>query len=38
MDHENNNYDLVKDFYQYNPIEKDNKTNYQKLIKNYKYR
>ena len=32
LDHENNLYDLVKDFYQYNPIEKDNNPHYQKLL------
>lgn len=32
LDHENNLYDLVKDFSQYNPIEKDNNPHYQKLL------
>ena len=32
LDHENNIYDLVKDFSQYNPIEKDNNPHYQKLL------
>ena len=32
LDYENNLYDLVKDFSQYNPIEKDNNPHYQKLL------
>ena len=32
LDHENNLYDLVEDFSQYNPIEKDNNPHYQKLL------
>jgi len=32
LDHENNLYDLVKDYSQYSPIEKDNNPNYQKLL------
>ena len=32
LDHENNLYDLVKDFSQYTPIEKDNNPDYQKLL------
>ena len=32
LDHENNLYDLVEDFSQYNPIEKDNNPYYQKLL------
>lgn len=32
LDHENNLYDLVKDFSQCNPIEKDNNPHYQKLL------
>ena len=32
LDHENNLYDLGKDFSQYNPIEKDNNPHYQKLL------
>ena len=32
LDHENNLYDLVKDFSQYNPLEKDNNPHYQKLL------
>ena len=32
LDHENNLYDLVKDFSQYNPIEKDNNLHYKKLL------
>ena len=32
LDHENNLYDLVKDFSQYNPIKKDNNPHYQKLL------
>ena len=32
LDHENNLYDLVKDFSQYNPIEKYNNPHYQKLL------
>ena len=32
LDHENNLYDLVKDYFQYSPLEKDNNPNYQKLL------
>ena len=32
LDYENNLYDLVKDFSQYNPIEKDNNPHYEKLL------
>ena len=32
LDHENNLYDLVKDYSQYSPVEKDNNPNYQKLL------
>ena len=32
LDHENNLYDIVKDYSQYSPIEKDNNPNYQKLL------
>ena len=32
LDFENNLYDLVEDFSQYNPIEKDNNPHYQKLL------
>ena len=32
LDHENNLYDLVKDYSQYSPIEKNNNPNYQKLL------
>ena len=36
LDHENNLYDLVKDYSQYSPIEKDNNPNYQKLLNDKK--
>ena len=36
LDHENNLYDLIKDFSQYKPIEKDNNPHYQKLLNDKK--